>query len=347
MRMRKRYIPTLALALVLSAPPAAATQEPRREDDRRVEEAERSMQEAKRQLEEALRNLRGEEAQSREELEQAIRLLRQAERELSVGRARARIMGLVDGRGWISLAGDRPRMGVYVRTEPNAARDSIGAELSAVTPGGPADEAGLQVGDIITRVDGESLASTSRRERPGDRLIRLIGDNEPGDTLRVEYRRDGQTRTANVVVRDMGLTGYSFGFGDGDSATVFRFEEPVLPRRYVEPPRMDFGTPLLGFLPRGWLDMELVTLNEELGAYFGATQGVLVVRAPEEASLNLRSGDVILNIDGREPSSPAHALRIMRSYEPGETMRIEVMRDKRRQTITATVPERDGGFFWR
>jgi hypothetical protein len=37
----------------------------------------------------------------------------------------------------------------------------------------------------------------------------------------------------------------------------------------------------------------------------------------------------------------------MRSYEPGETMRIEVMRDKRRQTITATVPERDGGFFWR
>jgi len=215
-----------------------------------------------------------------------------------------------------------------------------------VTPGGPAAEAGLQVGDIITRVDGESLASTSRRDRPGDKLIRIISDHEPGDTLRVEYRRDGQTRTANVVVRDTGLTGYSFGFGGGDSARVFRFEES-LPRTFVQPPRIDVETPLLRFLPRGWLDMELVTLNEELGSYFGTTQGVLVVRAPEETSLNLRSGDVILDIDGREPSSPSHALRIMRSYEPGETMRIEVMRDKRRQTITATVPERDGGFFWR
>jgi serine protease Do len=127
---------------------------------------------------------------------------------------------------------------------------------------------------------------------------------------------------------------------------VFRFEES-LPRTFVQPPRIDVETPLLRFLPRGWLDMELVTLNEELGSYFGTTQGVLVVRAPEETSLNLRSGDVILDIDGREPSSPSHALRIMRSYEPGETMRIEVMRDKRRQTITATVPERDGGFFWR
>jgi S1-C subfamily serine protease len=337
-------MPVLALALLLSAPTVASAQE-RREDDRRLEEAERSMEAAKRQLEEALRNLRDQKGYA-PQLNEAIRLLRESQRDWTDAARRLQIRGLNDGRGWIALAGDRPRMGVYVDTDADAARDSIGAGLSGVTPGGPAAEAGLQVGDIITRVDGESLASTSRRDRPGDKLIRIISDHEPGDTLRVEYRRDGQTRTANVVVRDTGLTGYSFGFGGGDSARVFRFEES-LPRTFVQPPRIDVETPLLRFLPRGWLDMELVTLNEELGSYFGTTQGVLVVRAPEETSLNLRSGDVILDIDGREPSSPSHALRIMRSYEPGETMRIEVMRDKRRQTITATVPERDGGFFWR
>ena len=55
---------------------------------------------------------------------------------------------------------------------------------------------------------------------------------------------------------------------------------------------------------------------------------------------------MILSIDGREPTSPAHALRIVRSYEPGETMSIEIMRDKRRQTLSVTVPERERGFLF-
>jgi serine protease Do len=94
-------------------------------------------------------------------------------------------------------------------------------------------------------------------------------------------------------------------------------------------------------IPASWLDAELVTLNPELGEYFGTTKGILVVRAPREGTLGLRSGDVILSIGGREPSSPSHALRILRSYEAGERVNIEVMREKRRQTVTATVPERD------
>jgi uncharacterized membrane protein len=36
----------------------------------------------------------------------------------------------------------------------------------------------------------------------------------------------------------------------------------------------------------------------------------------------------------------------MRSYEPGETMTIDIMRDRRQQTVTVTVPARDSGFLW-
>jgi type II secretory pathway component PulC len=54
-----------------------------------------------------------------------------------------------------------------------------------------------------------------------------------------------------------------------------------------------------------------------------------------------------LNIDGRKPTSPSHALRIMRSYEEGESMSVEIMRDRQRQTVTVTIPERERGFFWR
>ncbi len=43
------------------------------------------------------------------------------------------------------------------------------------------------------------------------------------------------------------------------------------------------------FLLQGyWMDMELVSLNPDLGSYFGAATGVLVVRPPSDDSLKLR-----------------------------------------------------------
>ena len=86
--------------------------------------------------------------------------------------------------------------------------------------------------------------------------------------------------------------------------------------------------------------MELVDLTPDLGKYFGTDEGVLVVRAPKDEALQLKDGDVILNIDNREPESPEHALRILRSYSQGETLEIQVMRQKRRRTLDITVPDR-------
>ncbi len=75
-----------------------------------------------------------------------------------------------------------------------------------------------------------------------------------------------------------------------------------------QPMRFERGAPLAG--------MELATLSDRLGSYFGAKSGVLVVRAGEVACFKLQDGDVIVAIDGREPTSAAHATRILRSYQP-------------------------------
>src|SRR2546425_7956477 len=72
-----------------------------------------------------------------------------------------------------------------------------------------------------------------------------------------------------------------------------------------------------------WGDLELVGLNPDLGEYFGTKEGLLVVKAPADSSLPVKGGDVILSIGGRKPSSPSHAMRILRSYEAGETGSIE------------------------
>jgi hypothetical protein len=89
----------------------------------------------------------------------------------------------------------------------------------------------------------------------------------------------------------------------------------------------------------GWGDMELVELNEGLGRYFGTDDGLLVVRAPTTGTLKLEDGDVIQKIDGRTPSSVRHAMRILGSYQAGEKLTLDIMRDKKRRTLDVEIPD--------
>ena len=74
----------------------------------------------------------------------------------------------------------RARLGIKVNLRPRET-DSIGAYVDAVTPGGPADEAGIRSGDLITRLNGKSVlaggaaegSNGDRQSLPGLRLIEL------------------------------------------------------------------------------------------------------------------------------------------------------------------------------
>ncbi len=349
------------LALVLTATGAAQAQEEERERDRH--EAERQLEEAQGQLAEALAQLRGAQSEdARRSLELAMDALRDAQWRLRTDgsrylaeRLRARagrveIFRDPEGFGQVLFAGGRPKIGVIVQTEESSETESIGAELSAVSPGGPAEQAGLEAGDVITRANGESLTGGRRdREGSGHRFVEIVRSLDVGDTLHVEYRRGDENRTATIVTEDMGSGVFAYSFSS-DSLPM-RLRGRLAPRIAIRPqPDIHIELPDVGRLPwrlpTRWLDMELVTLDEELGEYFGTREGLLVVRAPRDESLNLKSGDVILSIDGRKPKSPSQALRIMWTYDVGESMNIEIMRNKRKTTVTAAVPERDRGFFW-
>lgn len=84
--------------------------------------------------------------------------------------------------------------------------------------------------------------------------------------------------------------------------------------------------------------MELDTLTPQLGRYFGAARGVLVVRAPAHGALKLEDGDVILTIGGRAPASASQAMRMLASYDPGAEVRLLILREHRRMRITAKMP---------
>ena len=224
-----------------------------------------------------------------------------------------------------------------MKTQPDSQADKLGAKIEGVTPGGPAAKAGLKVGDIITKFNGTALAGLKAEDEdesgPGTNLVQLARKLEPGDTVQIEYRRGSDTKKATLVAEDLGWMPNVRVMPGMPSMP----DMPDMPdMRHFE---FSFGMP--------WGDLELVSLNPDLGEYFGTKEGVLVVKAPADSSLPLKGGDVITSIGGRKPANPSHAMRILRSYEKGETVSIEILRKQKRMTVAWKVPSREDRMFRR
>jgi predicted metalloprotease with PDZ domain len=244
----------------------------------------------------------------------------------------------------------RARLGVSVSLEERDS-DSLGALIQSVTPGGPAAKAGIKSGDIITRLDGKSVlpeAGTRRPQgesAPGIRLVELAAKLEPNDTIPVELLRDGARKTVTLVTGDEPMLAM-----EDPQGRAFVWRTPMgeerefrMPGMTVEPMpegRFEFRrTPGAAMVfssgPLG--DLELAPLNTDLGAYFGTTEGILVIKAPADSPLGLKGGDVVLTVDGRKPSSPSSLIRILRSYDENETFKLEVLRQKKKEILTAKL----------
>jgi len=208
-----------------------------------------------------------------------------------------------------------------------------GVAIVGVTPGSAADDAGLRAGDLITSVNGESLGAQNSDDAT-NRLLDFMHGVEEGDTLDLEYVRDGKGGKVEVEPQPIDSQVFAFA-GDGRG-----FRMPSVPNIAVVPGAPDAPRQMVfHWSSDGWGDMELVELNEGLGQYFGTDEGLLVVSAPESTSLQLEDGDVIQKIDGREPTSVRHALRILGSYQAGESLKLEIMRDKKRRTLDVEIPD--------
>jgi putative serine protease PepD len=70
---------------------------------------------------------------------------------------------------------------------------SGGAEVVEVVTGGPAQRAGLGVGDLIVSFDGKPVAGS-------DSLSGLVQARQPGDTVQVVVERNGSPRTLSVTL---------------------------------------------------------------------------------------------------------------------------------------------------
>ncbi len=67
--------------------------------------------------------------------------------------------------------------------------------VAAVSAGGPAANAGLKVGDVITSVGGKKVASP-------DDVAAAIQDRRPGEAVQVQVERGGSSQTLNVTLAE-------------------------------------------------------------------------------------------------------------------------------------------------
>ena len=263
------------------------------------------------------RAIEARKAEYAERLREAEERLEMAAREIAEMTSE-RLPQRVEIERRIELSG-KPRMGIM-----------IDGESEGVTPGTGADEAGLRAGDIITAVNGTALSAENSMQA-NKRLLGVMEKIEVGDVLNVEFLRNGNVATVDLLPQVAPVHAFSWS-GDGPDMHIERM--PGAPR-VIREFKFESGFPFAG---GPWSSMELVELNEGLGKYFGAKSGLLVVSAPKAEGLELEDGDVIQSIDGREPTDVRHALKILSSYESGEKLELGIMRDKKKRKLVIEVP---------
>ena len=277
--------------------------------------------------EERLRAVEAQELAVEERLRRAEERMAEAAREIAeISKERLPHVARIKER--FAMA-DKPRLGVTIETmdKPGPVE---GVKILGITPGSAAADAGLRPGDVLTSVNDEALSADSCGEA-NSRLLDFLKGVEEGDVLVVEYLRDGKVGSVEVEPRVVNSWAFTWS-GDGDELRIPR--PPVAPE-VVEQFKMEFAYP---WHRAGLGDMELVELNEGLGRYFGTDKGLLVVKAPKSDAFDIRDGDVIQSIDGREPKDARHAMRILGSYSSGENMKLGIMRDKRKVTVDVEIP---------
>lgn len=209
-------------------------------------------------------------------------------------------------------------------------KEETGVEITMVDQDAPAGKAGLKEQDVILTLNGEKIASV-------EQLRRMIRETPSGRVVTLGISRNGQPMIFQVQLADRKS---NFAYDVGPRMKDFHLELPAMPMM----PEMDMPVSIVVVHSSGRSGLMVENLTPQLGDFFGAKngQGVLV-RSVEKGSradkAGFRAGDVIVKINDEpihDASDFSHALRSRKD----NTASVSILRDKKEQTITLTLPER-------
>ncbi len=217
----------------------------------------------------------------------------------------------------------RGSIGVSFQAVQSSAVDRIygsgkgGVIIASVTPGGPAQKAGLQPQDVITSVDGRPV-------KDGDALVGIISPRKPGSTVRLGYLRNGKEETATVSIADRAKLFADRGKSDDENPT---------------PDQPDAAQDKLG-----------ITVSPgppALAQRQGITGGVLVTSVKpgsfaSDADLPLSKGDIILEVNRKKVADEASFRALIAPLKSGDDVVFVIRRsqaqDKANSFVGGTLP---------
>ena len=215
-------------------------------------------------------------------------------------------------------------LGIHIKDLTGKLRQELdskaryGAVVDEVVDNSPADEAGLQPGDVIVKMDNKTI----RRIKD---LTDELAQKKPEDEVNLEVMR-GQDRLNITVI-----------LGKRARQNIMDVAEPGLGFRF---PGFSAGAPL---------GVDMQTMDENLAEYFHVDEdaGVLVTKVWEDGpaqKAGLRSGDILTAIDGEQISDTQSVIDILGEYNKGDTIEISYIRKGKRQTTKITLEERPFSF---
>ena len=211
-------------------------------------------------------------------------------------------------------------------------KEEHGAEVTMVDQDAPAGKGGLREHDVIESVNGTTVESAAQ-------LRRMIKETPPGRVVTLGISRDGQPVTVKVQLADR-----KKAMAYAPDVHEFKFQMPEMPAMpEIDPP---VSVVIAHSSLRSGLMVENIT--PQLGDFFGVKSGKgVLVRSVEKGSraekAGFHAGDVVVKVNEQvvhDTSDFTHALR----STSGTSAAVVVVREKREQNLTLTLPaRRDSG----
>jgi serine protease Do len=181
-----------------------------------------------------------------------------------------------------------------------------GALVRSIEGGGPADKAGIEVGDIIQRFDGKPI------ERSSD-LPRLVGGTAPGSKVAVQVWRRGEQKTLSITVAEM----------EPDQVASQNGRQPAQPRGGSAPQKAPNA-----------LGLVVADIPAERKQQLRLRNGVAVESADGAAArAGIRTGDIVMGVNNQEVTSARQFAELVAKLDPSRTAVLLVRRGDNAQFI--------------
>jgi predicted metalloprotease with PDZ domain len=212
-------------------------------------------------------------------------------------------------------------------------KEEQGVEVTMVDQDAPAGKAGIKEHDVILTMNGTAIESKTQ-------LQRMIHETPPGRVVMLGLSRDGQAMTVKVQLADRRN---EFALHDRNEkyfSKDFHVEIPPINLPDIDIPNI--GVVYVHSSMRSGVMVE--NLTPQLGEFFGAKNGNgVLVRSVERGSraekAGLRAGDVITRLGDQPIHDTSDFTHALHSQSAG-SVSVGVIRDKKEQTLTLTLPER-------